>query len=68
MDIAIGDLIITDDEAQWRVHSINVEGTRRSVVALHLSSPTVIAVDVSRLTWSDRDKAWRLTAPGASEE
>lgn len=65
MDIAVGDLLITNDGEQWRVHSITVDGTRRSVVALHLTSPIVLAADVSRLTWSEAASAWRLKDPAA---
>jgi hypothetical protein len=64
VDIAVGDLIITDDEMRWRVHSITLDGTRRSLVALHLSSPSVLTADVSRLSWSETDGAWILMAPG----
>lgn len=64
-DIAVGDLVITDDGAHWRVHSITRDGARLAVVALHLSSLTVLAVDVSRLTWSAADGAWRLMDFGA---
>lgn len=60
MDINVGDLLITNDGEHWRVQLITVDGTRRSVVALHLASPMVLAADVSRITWSDADMAWRL--------
>lgn len=64
VDIAVGDLVVTEDGAQWRVHSIARDGARQSVVALLLSGPTVLAIDVSRLRWSESDGAWRLTDPG----
>lgn len=65
MDIAVGDLIITDDEARWQVYSITADGTWRSVVALHVSLPTVLAADISRLAWSEAERAWRLRAPAS---
>lgn len=68
VDIAVGDLLITDDEERWRVHALTGDGERRSVVALHLSSPTVLAADVSRLTWSETDGAWRFRNPAEPTE
>ena len=60
MDASVGDVVITDDEARWRIYSIHSDGTRLSFVALNLSSPTVLTADVSRLTWSQVDCAWHL--------
>lgn len=60
MDVSVGDVVITDDKMRWRIYSIHRDGERGSFVALNLSSPTVLAADVSRLTWSEVDCAWRL--------
>ena len=60
MDVSVGDVVITDDEARWRIYSIQRDDPRVSFVALNLSSPTVLTADVSRLTWSEVDCAWRL--------
>lgn len=60
MDARVGDVVITSDEARWRIHSIQRDGARLSFVALKLSSPAVITADVARLTWSEVDGAWRL--------
>ena len=60
MDASVGDVVITNDEARWRIYSIQRDGPRLSFVALNLSSPTVLTADVSRLTWSEVDCAWRL--------
>ena len=60
MDVSVGDVVITDDEARWRIYSIHRDRPGRFFVALNLSSPTVITADVSRLTWSEVDCAWRL--------
>ena len=60
MDARVGDVVITSDEARWRIDSIQRDGARLSFVALNLSSPAVITADVSRLTWSEADGAWRL--------
>jgi hypothetical protein len=66
VDIGVGDVVITDDEARWRVYSLTSHGPRRSFVALHLSSPTVLAGDLANLTWSETESAWRFKAPGAA--
>jgi hypothetical protein len=68
VEISVGDVVITEDGARWRIYSINRQGLRRGFVALNLSSPTVLSADLSRLTWSEVDCAWRFTAPGATEE
>lgn len=64
MDVAIGDLVITDDAVRWRIHSINRDGPRWFFVARHLASPAVLAGDVATLTWSEADGAWRLGRAG----
>lgn len=60
MDVASGDLLITDDEVRWQIHSINRDGPRWFFIARHLSSSTVLAGDLATLRWSDVDRAWRL--------
>jgi hypothetical protein len=65
MEIAVGDLVITDDGERWRIHSITRDGAQRSIVAVHLASPMVFTADDSRLVWSEADGAWRLVPPGA---
>jgi hypothetical protein len=66
VNIAVGDLLITDDGARWRIHSIHREGAQRSVVAVHLARPIVLTADVSCLVWSEADDAWRFQDPGIS--
>jgi hypothetical protein len=66
VDVSVGDVVITDDEARWRIYSITRDDPQRSFVALHLSSPTVLAGDVANLTWSETESAWRFRAPGAA--
>lgn len=59
--IKVGDVVITDDEAHWRIHSITSDGRRRSFVALHFSAPRALTGDVTTLTWSGTESAWRLS-------
>ena len=63
-DLAVGDLVVTEDGSRWRVHSITRDGAHYSVVTLHLASSIVLAFDAARLLWSEADGAWRLTEPG----
>ena len=67
MDLSVGDVVITNDEARWQVLSITRDGPGQSFVALLLSSPTptVLTGDVEALTWSETECAWRFTGPGA---
>ena len=70
VDIRVGDILITDDEAHWRIHSITYDGRRRSFVALHFSSPRVLSGDVTNLIWSGPESAWRLAlgTPGTDQK
>jgi len=67
MDIGVGDVVITNDEARWRVLSVTADGERRSFVALQLAAPTptVLSGDVATLTWSETECAWRVRGPDA---
>jgi hypothetical protein len=70
VEIRVGDIVITDDEAHWRIHSITSDGRRRSFVALHFSSPRALSGDVTILIWSEPESAWRLTLrrPGNTQK
>lgn len=65
MDLAVGAIIIAEDETRWRVYSIARKGTRHVFVALHLTETKVLTGGVNYVTWSQAEDAWRLRTPSA---